>query len=106
MAAFERPEFGFDALTAEIWLSLLGRLGDDLRLYCKQFGRVIVKTIVIILTLAISGIATSATYTTASADSRMSGSNYYCSSGSNCMSDRYQAAMKKKGATAKPKTVH
>jgi hypothetical protein len=64
------------------------------------------RAIVIIVTLAISGIATSATYTTASADSRMSGSNHYCSAGMNCMSDRYQAAMKKKGAPAKPKTAH
>ena len=63
------------------------------------------KTFAIVLTFAISGIATSATYTPASADSRMSGSNHYCSSGMNCMSDRYQAAMKKKGAATKPKTA-
>jgi hypothetical protein len=51
------------------------------------------KTIVIVLSLAVSGIAISSAYTSAQA-SRMNGKGGWCSSGANCMQDRYIAATK------------
>jgi len=52
------------------------------------------KTIAVILSLAISGIAVSAAYTSAYA-SRMNGKGMGCSEGTNCMSARAKAATKK-----------
>jgi hypothetical protein len=50
------------------------------------------KTIAVVISLAVSTIAVSGPYQAAYADSRMTGSPYWCSSGMNCMQDRYNAA--------------
>jgi hypothetical protein len=63
------------------------------------------KTITIVLTIAISGTALSAAYTSAYA-SRMNGKGSTCSEGTNCMSERYKAATAKPKAPAKSKMVH
>jgi hypothetical protein len=60
--------------------------------------RHIVKTIVVVLSLAISGVAISAAYFDAYA-SRMDGKGNGCSDGNLCMRGKYKAA------TAKPKQV-
>jgi hypothetical protein len=59
------------------------------------------KTIAVILSLAISGIAISSVYTSAYA-SRMNGKGGWCSEGTNCMSARYKMTTKK-SYMAKPK---
>jgi hypothetical protein len=64
-----------------------------------------VKTIAIVLTFAISGIAISAASTSAYA-SKMNGKGSGCSEGTNCMSARYKAATAKPKAPAKSKMVH
>ena len=61
------------------------------------------KTIAVVLSLAISGLAISTTYNSAYA-SRMNGKGSTCSEGTNCMSARYKAATAKKAHVAKPKT--
>jgi hypothetical protein len=61
------------------------------------------KTIAVVMSLAVSGIAVSGAYSSAFA-SRMNGKGSSCSEGSNCMSDRYKAATAKKPQMAKPKT--
>jgi hypothetical protein len=66
-----------------------------------QPGEFKMKTIAIVLSLAVSGIAVSAAYTSAYA-TRMNGKGSMCSDGSNCMSARYKMATKKP-QTAKPK---
>ena len=58
------------------------------------------KTIAIVLSLAVSGIAISSAYNSAYAD-RMNG-KATCGQ-SICMQDRYKAAMAKKSHMAKPK---
>ena len=60
------------------------------------------KTIAVFLTLAISGIAISASYSSAYA-SRMNGKGGWCSEGSNCMSGRAKMAMSKKSHAPKQK---
>ena len=68
----------------------------------KNIGRFTVKTIAVVLTLAISGIAISAAYTEAYA-SRMNGKGGWCSEGTNCMSGRAKIAAAKAKGLAKPK---
>jgi hypothetical protein len=67
----------------------------------NQFEEIIMKTVVLVLSLAVSGIGISAAYTSAQAG-RMNGKGMGCSTGTNCMQDRYNAATKKTNA-AKPK---
>ncbi len=58
------------------------------------------KTIAVVLSLVVSGIAISAAYTSAQA-SRMNGKGGWCSSGSNCMQDRYKASTAKAAKSKK-----
>jgi hypothetical protein len=62
------------------------------------------KKIVVAVSLAISAIAIFSAYNAAYADSRMTGSPYWCSSGMNCMQDRYNAATRAAKAKAQKKT--
>jgi hypothetical protein len=59
------------------------------------------KTITIVFFLTVSAVAISGAYNSALADSRMTGKGPWCSSGMNCMADRYQGATAK---AAKAKT--
>jgi hypothetical protein len=68
----------------------------------KNIGRFTVKTIAVVLTLAISGIAISAAYTEAYA-SRMNGKGGWCSEGTNCMSGRQRSPPLKLRATPNPR---
>jgi hypothetical protein len=64
-----------------------------------------VKTVLMVLSLAIAGVAISSGYFDANA-TRMNGKGSMCSDGSNCMSARYKAATaKSKSKVAKPKTM-
>jgi hypothetical protein len=52
------------------------------------------KSIAVVISLVVSTIAISGVYNSARADTRMT-TGYTCSSGFNCMSDRYKAATSK-----------
>ena len=54
------------------------------------------KTFAVVVSLAASTIVISGAYSAAHADARMTGAPYWCSSGMNCMQDRYYAATKAK----------
>jgi hypothetical protein len=83
--------------------SPLSRLSETLIAFVtKNSGRFTVKTIAVVLTLAISGIAISAAYTDAYA-SRMNGKGGWCSEGTNCMSGRAKIAAAKAKGHVKPK---
>ena len=62
------------------------------------------KKIVVAISLAVSALAITSAYKAAYADSRMTGSPYWCSSGMNCMQDRYNAATRAAKAKAQKKT--
>jgi hypothetical protein len=62
------------------------------------------KTIAVIISLAASTIAIFGAFSSARADSRMTGAPYWCSSGMNCMQDRYNAATRAAKAKMQKKT--
>lgn len=61
------------------------------------------KSIAMVLSLAVSGIAVSGTYSSALA-SKMNGRGGMCSDGAGCMSDKAKNHMAGKPKMAKPKT--